>query len=721
MSDDTNFVPRLDGTGSLGRTDKRWNEVHAKTYHGDGSNLTGLTIDQVTGAAPADNYLTTFDQPASSTDPIVGVGNTITVDTGLTYTPGQYITITLRIDNSLNQLSRVVSYNALSGQLQYAAPYSVGAGVANGNTSHEGEWDMNIAETPTLRYTAQSTANGLRTTPTPGQPGSGGNALGFGAAGQITLGFDLQYETGDYVKMAEYDDLSDYQVAEVVSYDTETGVLVFDTPTIVEGSTSASDQIFTATLAVAEEVRATAAEETLQTNIDAEETARIAADANLQTQISNIGGSGLTNWTENANGHIIPNSNEAYDLGNANNKVRHLFLSDNSLWVGENHKISIDGGEMKFRKRKTNDLPLALRGKGIADDPGSVSLARLHELADLHGVPPETLFDGDDFDDENNEDVRLASEEWERSSATDRWIKIATANDTHSKSHATANGTLLVTLDNPLLDSGPSCSFIVKAAFQPREQGNLNWHTSHYHESSTYVSCEPINSEDTAGLDPSTDIAIVYFWDGAADMDSWGGSLHFNNGLASTNYKHWGMTNSGTPPWRIELWVKAPYENATCYVSKLGGTDGASKDSYYFDSTDNAGKVDGWQLTSNQQWQAALPPSEIPQSIIDDGNENVYKRDGRIFAQWADKRYGSLEVDSLIVAGNDLDAAVTANTTAISNIVSNDLIELSQESLLPDTTGLQLGTMIYDTNEHNVKVVSPAANGIKIWKTLSFV
>jgi len=62
MSDDTNFVPRLDGTGSLGRTDKRWNEVHAKTYHGDGSNLTGLTIDQVTGAAPADSYLTVLEQ-----------------------------------------------------------------------------------------------------------------------------------------------------------------------------------------------------------------------------------------------------------------------------------------------------------------------------------------------------------------------------------------------------------------------------------------------------------------------------------------------------------------------------------------------------------------------------------------------------------------------------------------------------------------------------------
>ena len=53
--------------------------ISASAFFGDGSNLTGITIDQISGAAPADNYLTTFVQPPSSNDPIVGVGNTITV------------------------------------------------------------------------------------------------------------------------------------------------------------------------------------------------------------------------------------------------------------------------------------------------------------------------------------------------------------------------------------------------------------------------------------------------------------------------------------------------------------------------------------------------------------------------------------------------------------------------------------------------------------------
>jgi len=53
--------------------------------------------------------------------------------------------------------------------------------------------------------------------------------------------------------------------------------------------------------------------------------------------LSNLGGgAGLTNWTENANGHIIPNANATYDIGEAENKVRHLYLSDNSLYIGDN-------------------------------------------------------------------------------------------------------------------------------------------------------------------------------------------------------------------------------------------------------------------------------------------------------------------------------------------------------------------------------------------------
>ncbi len=38
-----------------------------------------------------------------------------------------------------------------------------------------------------------------------------------------------------------------------------------------------------------------------------------------------------------SNGHLLPILNEQYDIGSAERKIRHLFLSDNSLYLGDNH------------------------------------------------------------------------------------------------------------------------------------------------------------------------------------------------------------------------------------------------------------------------------------------------------------------------------------------------------------------------------------------------
>ena len=67
-------------------------------------------------------------------------------------------------------------------------------------------------------------------------------------------------------------------------------------------------------------------------------------------------------------GHIIPTTHAAYDLGMAEYKIRHLFLSDNSLWVGDEHKISTEGGLMEFKKRKKSAVP-----KSITDAGGDIS------------------------------------------------------------------------------------------------------------------------------------------------------------------------------------------------------------------------------------------------------------------------------------------------------------------------------------------------------------
>ena len=73
--------------------------------------------------------------------------------------------------------------------------------------------------------------------------------------------------------------------------------------------------------------------------------------------------SGSSSYLE-LTGHIIPASNADYDLGNAEKKIRHLFLSDNSLWLGDGNKIDTSSGSVKTKKRKKNVVPSAITAAG---------------------------------------------------------------------------------------------------------------------------------------------------------------------------------------------------------------------------------------------------------------------------------------------------------------------------------------------------------------------
>jgi hypothetical protein len=59
-------------------------------------------------------------------------------------------------------------------------------------------------------------------------------------------------------------------------------------------------------------------------------------------------------------GRIIPDTNDAYDIGSAEKKIRDLYVADNSLWIGDETKISFASGKMRFRKRKKNVVPAAI-------------------------------------------------------------------------------------------------------------------------------------------------------------------------------------------------------------------------------------------------------------------------------------------------------------------------------------------------------------------------
>ena len=77
----------------------------------------------------------------------------------------------------------------------------------------------------------------------------------------------------------------------------------------------------------------------------------------------------MDRWQVTSGGHILPVANSVYDLGSAEYKVRHLFLSSNSLWIGDDHKVEVSGGKMKFKKRKTSAVPTVI-ATGSGDEAG---------------------------------------------------------------------------------------------------------------------------------------------------------------------------------------------------------------------------------------------------------------------------------------------------------------------------------------------------------------
>ena len=79
----------------------------------------------------------------------------------------------------------------------------------------------------------------------------------------------------------------------------------------------------------------------------------IAAGAGGTVTVNTGAGTGTPRWHWQTGGHLIPLVNAAYDIGNAEQKVRHLFLSDNSIkFVDDSNNprnLSVTaGGNLKF-------------------------------------------------------------------------------------------------------------------------------------------------------------------------------------------------------------------------------------------------------------------------------------------------------------------------------------------------------------------------------------
>ena len=112
-------------------------------------------------------------------------------------------------------------------------------------------------------------------------------------------------------------------------------------------------------------------------------------------------------------GHILPSANDTYDIGSAEYKIRDMYVSDNSLWIGDQHKITIAGGKGKFRKRKAGSVPSGVSSAGgngagalAHSGKGSLGLMSTHEWLAYRrtfdsDAKIEDVFGEDDFDAED--------------------------------------------------------------------------------------------------------------------------------------------------------------------------------------------------------------------------------------------------------------------------------------------------------------------------------
>lgn len=125
-------------------------------------------------------------------------------------------------------------------------------------------------------------------------------------------------------------------------------------------------------------------------------------------------------------GHIIPDTDDTYDIGSAEYKIRDLYVSDNSLWVGDEHKIEIQGGKMKFKKRKSSSVPTVISNAGGNEagakshsGKGTLEAIKLNEWVayarslggSLANAKPNDIFRSNQSDDWNTDEASITSEQ----------------------------------------------------------------------------------------------------------------------------------------------------------------------------------------------------------------------------------------------------------------------------------------------------------------------
>jgi len=120
---------------------------------------------------------------------------------------------------------------------------------------------------------------------------------------------------------------------------------------------------------------------------------------------------------------IIPDTDDAYDIGSPEFKIRDMYVADNSLWVGDTHKVSItSSGKLKFRKRRVSSVPPAVTAAG-GNESGALTHSGKNNLIDMklkhwrkymRSLPEQSAARIQDIfrDDDGDYDEQVGADNW---------------------------------------------------------------------------------------------------------------------------------------------------------------------------------------------------------------------------------------------------------------------------------------------------------------------
>ena len=288
----------------------------------------------------AGGYATSFDGPHSLGDdrsPTADLG-TVTVDTDLSYQSGDYILVSMVARPDSFDIARVTSYDSSTGEMSFSNVYQ------STSDSESTDWNINLTG-----LQGQKGEDASYMTSFDGPHSLGDDRSPTADLGTVTVDTGLSYQGGEYVLISMVARPDSFDIARVTSYDSSTGVMSFDNLYQSTSDSESTDWNINLTGIQGEKGDKGEAGDDGVIGVDGAKGEK--GEAGLDGSAANQGQKGEKGESSDMGGtmtsHIIPDSNESYDLGNAEYKIRHLFLSDNSMYIGDSW-LRADGGKIKM-------------------------------------------------------------------------------------------------------------------------------------------------------------------------------------------------------------------------------------------------------------------------------------------------------------------------------------------------------------------------------------